>query len=82
MTAQLDAGPVVLQEALEISPYGTLHDLILAACELASRVVPAAIRLAAVQRCGAANAEPQGPTAGWPSPREVEQFKARGLRFV
>jgi folate-dependent phosphoribosylglycinamide formyltransferase PurN len=82
MTAQLDAGPVVLQEPLETTRYRSLHRLILAACELAARVVPAAIRAAAGQRPPSIDSAPPGPTAGWPTPREVAQFKARGLRFV
>jgi methionyl-tRNA formyltransferase len=43
MTPKLDNGPVVVQQPLATTGQRTLHQLILAACELAAQVVPLAI---------------------------------------
>jgi folate-dependent phosphoribosylglycinamide formyltransferase PurN len=82
MAPQLDAGPVVVQEPLECARFRTLHRLILAACDLAATVVPAAIETARSGRPAECDVRPATPLAGWPSPEEVTRFKARGFRFV
>lgn len=82
MTAELDAGPVVLQEPLDVSGVRTLDRLILAACDLAATVVPAAIEKAVGGRSAEPDARPVPPRTGWPSSEEVARFKARGFRFV
>ncbi len=82
MAPELDAGPVVFQEPLETAGFRTLHRLILAACDLATRVVPAAIERACAGRPAEVNARPGTPLAGWPLRDEVSRFKAQGFRFV
>jgi folate-dependent phosphoribosylglycinamide formyltransferase PurN len=82
MATRLDAGPIVLQEPLASAGFCTLHGLILAACDLAAQVVPAAIKMAIAGRPGCAEALPQSPVASWPSREEIAHFRSRGFRFV
>jgi hypothetical protein len=82
MGRELDSGPVVVQESLDATGFLVLHQLILAACDLAARVVPAAIVKASSQPRSEFKAAPLLPMAGWPSPEEVGRFKANGARFI
>lgn len=82
MTPELDAGTVLLQEPLETGKFLSLHQLILAACNLATRVVPASIERACAGQPTEANAHPKTPLTSWPSPADVRRFKAHGFRFV
>ncbi len=82
MSPKLDAGPIVLQQPLDATGHRTLHGLMLAACDLAAQLVPAAIERSLAGRPAAADAGPASPMAGWPSKAEVARFKSQGFRFV
>ncbi|MGD9127556.1 MAG: formyltransferase family protein [Planctomycetia bacterium] len=82
MSSKLDAGPIVFQQPLQTSGFHTLDRLIMAACDLATNVVPIAIKKAQAGQIGKIDACSSMPLAGWPSPEEVAQFKAQGFRFI
>jgi len=82
MAPRLDAGRIVLQEPLDATGHCTLHGLILAACDLAARVVPAAIERAIAGPPAETDTGPVPPMAGWPGRAEVARFRSRGFRFV
>ncbi|NLF09739.1 MAG: hypothetical protein GX594_17425 [Pirellulaceae bacterium] len=82
MTPELDAGLVLFQDPLETAGCRSLHRLILAACNLAKRVVPAAVEKACASKAAEVNTCPATSLVGWPSSEDVYRFKARGLRFI
>jgi folate-dependent phosphoribosylglycinamide formyltransferase PurN len=81
MTDRFDAGRVVYQKPLEISLFPTLHRAILAACDLASQVVPQAMDKALnwqEDHHGSSELPIANP---WPTGKEIASFKQKGLRF-
>ncbi len=82
MTAGVDSGPVVRQEPLDTLNRNTLHRVILSACNLAARVVPAAIVKAVDHHPKELEAIAPLPMADWPSPKEVGRFKDTGARII
>ncbi|MBI5624500.1 MAG: hypothetical protein HY924_12040 [Elusimicrobia bacterium] len=79
MLEDLDEGAVAAQRALDLSKTRTLHQAILAGCELAAGVAIEALLSAAKPE---RHAGPLPPLNPWPAPRDVAAFRAKGLRFI
>jgi folate-dependent phosphoribosylglycinamide formyltransferase PurN len=81
MVPRFDAGSIVWQESLDLASCRTLHQAILAACEMVARMLPLALHRAMEWQGDKQFSGLLPPAHHWPTREEIQTFHKKKLRF-